>query len=308
MPLAPEYAALFAQLAEAPPAPSLHEMAPAEGREVYRAMRAVNPDLPVHKTEDTTIPGPLGNVPVRIYTPKGVGPFGVLVYFHGGGWVIGDTDTCDAVCREVCQLGDLVVISVNYRMAPEHIYPAAVEDCYAATQWAAANMSALNGNDKLGVAGESAGGNLSAVVALKARDEAGPAIAFQCLLYPVTDYDLTRASYADNGEGYLLETAAMQWFWETYCPNESSRHEPYASPLRAQDLSNLPPALVVTAEFDPLRDEGEAYADALNAAGGTAQAVRYDGLVHDFFGTAAMFECSRVGLLATIEQLQKHLN
>lgn len=307
MPLAAEYEALFAQLAEGPPMPALSDMTPAEGREMYRAMRPVNPELPIHDTRDIVINGPLGEIPLRIYTPQGAGPFGVLMYFHGGGWVIGDRDTCDAACREIATLGNLVVVSVDYRMAPEHVYPAAVQDCYAATQWAAENASALNGNGKLGVAGESAGGNLSAVVALQARDEAGPAIAFQCLLYPVVDCDLTRGSYAENGEGYLLETATMQWFWDTYCPDETARAEPHASPLRAESLANLPPALVVTAEFDPLRDEGEAYAAALTAAGGNARAVRYDGLVHDFLGMAAVFECSRPGLLATIEELKQHL-
>jgi acetyl esterase len=308
MPLAPEYAAMFAQLAEGPPAPALSDMTPAEGREMYRAMRPLNPELSIHKSEDLDIPGPDGAIPVRVYTPQGSGPFGVLVYFHGGGWVIGDCDTCDSVCREIATLGNLVVVSVEYRMAPENVYPAAVDDAYAATVWASTNMNRLNGNGKLGVAGESAGGNLSAAVALKARDEQGPAIAFQCLLYPVVDHDLTRPSYIENGTGYLLETASMQWFWDTYCPEAERRAEPYASPLRAQSLSDLPPALIVTAEFDPLRDEGEAFAAALTAAGGTAQAVRYDGLVHDFFATAAMFECSRPGFLATVETLKTQLN
>lgn len=317
MPLAPEYAALFAQLADAPPAPPLTAMPTSDAREMYRAMRPVNPALPINRCEDRTIAGPLGEIPLRIYTPAGSGPFGIVVYFHGGGWVIGDIDTGDAVCREFSHLGNLIVVSVEYRMAPEHVYPAAVDDCYAATQWVADNMKVLNGNGKLGVAGESAGANLAAVMALRARTDkgdenpqarqAGPSIAFQCLLYPVTDYDLTRPSYSENGEGYLLETATMAWFWDTYCPDPSSRIEPDAAPMRAPDLSNLPPALVVTAEFDPLRDEGEAYAQALSAAGNDAEAVRYDGLVHDFLATAATFECSRVGLLATIEELQKRL-
>ncbi len=309
MPLAPEYVAMFEQLAEQEPAPPpLWQLTPEQGREMYRAMRPLIDELPVHHVADQTISGTLGDIPLRIYTPEGDGPFGVLMYFHGGGWVIGDLDTGDAVCRQICTGASVVVVSVDYRMAPEDPYPAAVVDAYDATAWAGANMAALNGNGKLGVTGESAGGNLSAVVALKARDAAGPRIDFQCLLYPVVDCDMTRGSYADNGEGYLLETKSMAWFWDTYCPDAHRRKEPDASPIRAADLGNLPPALVVTAEFDPLRDEGMAYAAALNEAGTPAEAICYDGLVHDFFATAVMFECSRQGFEATLAAYRQHLN
>ncbi len=308
MPLAAEYVAMFEQLSEAEPAPPLWEMTPEQGREMYRMMRPVDPDLPIFKSEDQVIAGSQGDIPIRIYTPEGDGPFGILMNFHGGGWVIGDLDTSDALCRQLATLANIIVISVDYRMAPEAPYPAAVVDAYEATQWAADNMANLNGNGKLAVTGESAGGNLSAVVALKARDENGPKINFQCLLYPVTDCDMSRQSYADNGVGYLLELESMRWFWDTYCPDLDQRKEPYASPLLADDLSNLPPALIVTAEFDPLRDEGEAYADALNAAGTEATAVRYDGLIHDFMATANMFECSRKGLMATVGAFKQHLN
>ncbi len=308
MPLAAEYAAMFAELAAQEPAPPIYELTPAQGRELYRAMRPVIAELPVRDCEDRSITGTLGDIPVRIYTPEGDGPFGVLMNFHGGGWVIGDLDTADAICRQIATRAGVVVVSVDYRMAPEDPYPAAVIDAYDATRWAADNMAALNGNGKLGVIGESAGGNLSAVVCLKARDEGGPRINFQCLLYPVTDCDLSRASYVENGEGYILDTRTMQWFWDTYCPEPSKREESYASPLRAADLSKLPPALIVTAEFDPLRDEGEAYGEALKAAGTPATVVRYDGLVHDFMGTAVVFECSRQGLDATISVIKQHLN
>ena len=307
MPLAAEYQAMFAQLAEQDPAPGLWELTAVEGREMYSAMRPVNPDLAVHQVENKTIRGSLGEIPLRIYSPAGAGPFGVLMYFHGGGWVIGDLDTGDAVCRDLCTHGNLVVVSVGYRKAPEYIYPAAVNDCYDATCWAAEHTAELNGNGKLGVTGESAGGNLSAVMALKARDENGPQIDFQCLLYPVTDCDFSYPSYAENGEGYLLETQTMEWFWDYYCPFEDKREEPFASPIRAEDLSNLPPALVVTAEFDPLRDEGKAYADALAAAGNQVEYVCYDGLVHDFFATAAVFPCSRAGFDASLAQIKSAL-
>ena len=167
MPLAQEYAAMFEQLAAQEPGPALWDMSAAEGREMYRAMRPVVPELPVHRSEDRTISGTSGDIPARIYTPEGDGPFGILMYFHGGGWVIGDLDTGDAVCRELCTLAGVVVVSVDYRMAPEDVYPAAVDDCYDATVWAAANMAELNGNGKLAVTGESAGGNLAAVMCLR---------------------------------------------------------------------------------------------------------------------------------------------
>ena len=308
MPLAPEYAAMFEQLADQEPAPPLWEMTPEQGREMYRAMRPLVDELPIGSVEDQTIQGRLGDIPIRIYRPSTSGPHGILMNFHGGGWVIGDLDTSDAVCRQLAEQCDVIVISVDYRMAPEDIYPAAVDDCYDATCWAADQMQALNGNGKLGVTGESAGGNLSAVVCLKARDESGPKINFQCLLYPVTDCDMSRNSYAENGEGYLLELKSMVWFWDTYCPDPATREEPYASPIRATNLGNLPPALVVTAEFDPLRDEGMAYAEALDAAGTEATAICYDGLVHDFFATAAMFECSKAAFNATVSALKQHLN
>ena len=270
MPLAAEYQAMFAQLAEQPPAPPLWELSPAEARAMYNAMRPVNPEVATNDTREISIPGSLGAIPARIYTPSGSGPFGVLMYFHGGGWVIGDLDVGDAVCHELCSLANVVVVSVDYRMAPEHVYPAAVTDAYDATQWAATHAEELNSNGKIGVIGESAGGNLSAVVALKARDEGGPSVDFQCLLYPVTDIDMSRQSYQDNGEGYILETPAMTWFWDTYCPDPAQRKEAYATPLNAESLANLPPALIITAEFDPLRDEGKAYADALTQAGNQA--------------------------------------
>jgi len=292
MPLAPEYEAMFAQLAETP-APPLASLPPAQGREIYRMMRPVNPDLPIGKVEDRRIPGPGGEIPIRIYTPAGGGPKGVFVNFHGGGWVIGDLDTADAMCRSLAEAAGCIVVSVDYRLAPEHVYPAAVEDAYAATCWAAEQNRAIGGNGRLGVGGESAGGNLAAVVSLKARDEKGPRIDFQLLAYPVVDHDMSRQSYADNGTGFLLETDTMRWFWDTYCPNTAQRAEPDASPLLAADHRNLPDALVLTAEFDPLRDEGEAYAAVLERAGNRVEVIRFDGLVHDFLATAGIFEVSR---------------
>ncbi len=308
MPLSPEYQAMFEQLAAADPAPPLWEMTPEQGREMYRLARPVINELPIGNVVNQNIPGPKGEIPIRIYFPKEAGTFGTLLYFHGGGWVIGDLDTCDAVCREISVLSNVTVVSVDYRMAPEDIYPAAVDDCYAALEWVKENEDLLKANGKLGVAGESAGGNLAAAMTLKCKDLDGPKIDFQCLLYPVTDCDLTRQSYKDNGQGFLLETRSMLWFWATYCPNKEKRRESYASPLRSTDLSGLPNALVVTAEFDPLRDEGEAYAKELEKAGVRVKYVCYEGMVHDFFSTANAFESSRSGLLETIETIKAELS
>ena len=291
MPLAPEYQAMLAQLAEQP-GPAITELSATEAREVYRMMRPVDESIAVGSVTNRTAPGPAGDIALRIYAPAGAGPFPVFVNFHGGGWVIGDLDTADAACRGLCNAASCVVVSVDYRLAPEHAFPAAVDDAYAATCWAAEHQAELNGNGRLAVGGESAGGNLAAICCLKARDESGPDIDFQLLLYPVVDADMTRGSYIENGEGYVLETGTMHWFWDHYCP-EAERANPHASPLRAASHANLPPALVVTAEFDPLRDEGELYAEALRGAGGVAEARRYDGLVHDFFATAQLFDASR---------------
>ncbi len=292
MPLAPEYEALFAQLA-AEPSPKLSELSPAEGREMYRLMRPLNPEVPVGSVEERTIPAQGREIPARVYRPDGEGPFGILMNFHGGGWVIGDLDTSDAVCRRMSSDADCLVVSVDYRLAPEHPYPAAADDAWAATCWAAEHARELGGSGRLGVFGESAGGNLAAVVCQRARDRNGPDIHFQLLAYPVVDHDLSRPSYAENGEGYLLETETMGWFWDRYCPDPARRAEPDASPLLAGSLAGLPPAMVLTAQFDPLRDEGLAYAEALAAAGVPVEAVCFDGLVHDFLATAELFPCSR---------------
>mgnify|MGYP001816318944 CR=1 FL=1 len=296
---------MFTALA-AEPRPKISDLSPVEGREMYRVTRAVNPELSIGSVEDRQIETDVGGIPIRIYRPAAEGPLPLLMNFHGGGWVIGDLDTADAVCRRVAEAAGCIVISVDYRLAPEHPYPAAVEDAYAATCWAAANAEALGGSGKLAVMGESAGGTLAAVVCQRARDEAGPQIDFQLLAYPVIDHDLSRASWEENGEGYLLEKSTMVWFWDQYCPPER-RSEPAASPLLAESLADLPPAVVLTAEFDPLRDEGKAYADALAAAGVSAKLINFDGLVHDFLATAELFRCSKSAIDQTVAELRQGL-
>ena len=243
--------------------PPIHEQEPEAVREANRLPPAV-PGAPMANVEDRAIPGPGGDIPVRIYQPTNATDHSLLVWYHGGGWVIGDLDGADVTCRELAARSGSVVVSVDYRLAPESRYPAAHEDCYAATVWAAEHAAELGADaSKLAVGGDSAGGNLAAVVSLRARDEDGPAIGFQLLVYPVTDHDYGTDSYRDNADGYLLTRDGMVWFWDHYLGPDGDGSHPHASPLRAEDLSGLPPAHVITAEYDPLRDEGEAYAKRL---------------------------------------------
>ncbi|MEK7215994.1 MAG: alpha/beta hydrolase [Chloroflexota bacterium] len=258
----------------------------------------------VMKVEDRAIPRPGGTIPVRIYTPPLAGALPALVYFHGGGFVVGDLDTSDFVCRLLNEWARCVVVSVDYRMAPEHVFPAAVEDCYAATAWVAEHASELRVDPtRIAVGGDSAGGNLAAVVALMARDEGTPQLVFQYLAYPVTDTNFETASYRDNAEGYGLGLARMRWFWDQYVPDAGQRNNPLAAPLRAESLAGLPPALVATAEFDPLRDEGEAYARRMAEAGVKVELRRYDGLIHGFLGQTASFAAARGAFIDSVAAL-----
>ena len=303
MPLDPVTEAVLAEMARAE-APPLHELPPEAAREMYSQMQPPAPEIAVGSVEDRTIPGPAGEIGVRIYRPEGAGPFPLHVHYHGGGWVIGDLDTHDADCREICSGAGCVVVAVDYRLAPEHPFPAAPEDCYAATCWAAEHAAELGAKPgPVTVGGDSAGGNLAAVVSLMARDRSGPAIALQLLIYPVTDAAMDTQSYRDNGEGYLLTADGMQWFWNQYCPVDA-RTDPLASPLHAADLSGLPPALVMTAEYDPLRDEGEAYGARLQAAGVPTDVQRFDGLIHGFFSQTRMIPAGRAGIDAAVAALR----
>lgn len=286
MPLDPQVKAVMEQLAALgfPPA---HTVSPEQARANGRARpRARGPE--VVRIEDRAIPGPDSELPVRIYTPTGTGPFPSLVWFHGGGWVVGDLDTADATARHLTVGSNCVVVSVDYRLAPETKFPGPAEDCYAATQWVMQNAASINADpSKLAVGGDSAGGNLATAVCLMSRDRRGPALAFQLLVYPVTDHNFTTESYRSNAEGYQLSRDGMIWYWNHYLRSDADSSNPYACPLRATDLSGLPPASVITAEFDPLRDEGEAYAHRLQAAGVPTTCTRYDGMIHGFFGMAA---------------------
>ncbi len=284
MPPTPETQGLLAML-EQQGGPDISEQTPEEARamiEGFAMMQAGAPEPA--RVEDRTVPGPGGDIPVRIYASAGDN-LPVVMYFHGGGWVIGNIGSHDGTCKQLlAEIGEAAVVSVDYRLAPEHKYPAAADDCYAAAAWVAENGAEIGvDGSRMAVCGDSAGGNLSAVVSQMARDKGGPAIAAQVLHVPVTDHNYDYPSYSENAEGYLLTRASMVWFWDHYLPNAGSGQEAYASPLQAGDLSGLAPALIQTAEFDPLRDEGEAYGAAIEAAGGEVTVHRYDGVIHDPF-------------------------
>jgi acetyl esterase len=264
----------------------LEEGTPTEARAIGKAWAAMAGPAPaMARSDDYQVPVNGGAITVRVLVPP-QGARGVVVYLHGGGWVIGRIDEFDTLARKLAERTSCAVVLVDYRLAPEHPYPAAVDDCYAALEWTAARLEEITGRDHvpLMVAGDSAGGNLAAVMALRARDHSGPSIALQVLIYPVTDADFERPSYLDPDNQLILTRDAMVWFWDLYSPDVARRVEPDASPLRAASLDGLPPAVVMTAEYDVLRDEGKAYADRLKEAGVPVDFQRYAGQTHGFFG------------------------
>ncbi len=265
----------------------VHSTTPIELRKLYENSTELPfPAEPVARVEERSAPGPAGNVPVRVYAPDADAAGPPVVFLHGGGWVIGNLDTHDGAARKLANASGCTVVSVDYRLAPENPFPAAAEDCYAAAQWVSDHAEQLGARPgPIALVGDSAGGNLAAVTALMARDRSGPEVAQQVLVYPVIDCDFERPSFLENAEGYLLTRDVMMWFWDQYVPDESRRRDPYVRPLSA-DLAGLPPALVITAEYDPLRDEGEAYAESLQAAGVKVTCTRYDGMIHGFFSFA----------------------
>jgi acetyl esterase len=298
MALDPGAAALLQQMAQTG-APPIHQLPVPEARRMMQMMVAAAPRPQVGRVEDRAIPGPAGEIPVRIYWPRSGQRVGLVVYYHGGGWVLGDLETHDATCRRLANASDCIVVAVDYRLAPEHKFPAAVEDCYAAALWAAENAASLGVDAaRVAVAGDSAGGNLAAVVSLLGKQRGGPPLAHQALICPVTDFDFQRPSYQENAEGYLLTRQAMEWFWRQYLNDDAEGADPLASPLRAPDLRGLPPATVITAEYDPLRDEGEVYAERLAQAGVPTTCVRYLGQIHGFISLEHLLPAGRQALLA----------
>lgn len=237
---------------------------------------------PVEFVRNLGIPGPRGEIPIRVYRPD-VQDAPVVVFYHGGGWVLGTLDSIDGVCRELANRSDCVVVSVDYRLAPEHPFPAGVDDAVTALEWVAEHAGSFDGDaSRLGVAGTSAGGNLAAVTALSVREFGGPTLSHQSLLYPITNHAFDTDSYDENGDGPLLTRADMEWFWNRYLRSPVDGRNPFASPLRASDLSGLPPATVITCGHDPLRDEGIAYVERLVDAGVDVDHDHYPGMAHGF--------------------------
>jgi len=260
----------------------------------------------VAQVRDLTIPGPAGPVPARAYRPDAGESLPVLVYFYGGGWSLGTLDTSDAVCRMIANAARCVTVAVGYRLAPEHKFPAAVEDCYAGTAWVAGHATELGGDPaRLAVGGDSSGGNLAAAVTLLARERRGPALVHQLLVYPNTDYRADTPSMREMTDPLFFNPRSVAWYWGMYLASDSDGENPLASPLRAADLSGLPPATVITAEYDPLRDEGERYAERLAAAGVPAELIRYDGMMHGFFTMVGTLDVARTAVAAAADRLAK---
>lgn len=285
MPLNPQVQALLAMMAQAPQ-PDFTTMTAAEVRAVSDTPMAFAPPPEVAQVRDLSLPLDGRTLSARLYVPKGAGSNPPLVvFYHGGGWVIGTLDTHDATARALCVASGAAVLSVAYRLAPEHPYPLPVEDCFDALCWAARNGDALGVDaGRLAVAGDSAGGNLAAAVAILARDRGGPALRHQCLVYPVADRDFSLPSYVENGGGEaFLSTAMMAWFWDCYLGQTPVEQATLAAILRHPDLAGLPPAGIFTAEFDPLRDEGLAYAARLAESGVSVQSHMAPGMIHGFF-------------------------
>lgn len=294
--------------------PPTHLLTPQEARTAYSERRFYSqPDAPdMGLVEDISIPGPASTLKLRSYRPLKSDPkdiLPVLVYYHGGGCVIGDLDTHDVLCRELSNLAHIAVLSVDYRLAPENPFPAAADDCIAATQWIHehANQLHIDAN-KIAVGGDSAGGNLAAVVCIALRDNNDFKPVFQLLIYPMTDARAQTPSMTSNGQGYLLTKDAVAYYHNHYMPNHADRLDWKASPLLAKDLSHLPPALVITAGYDPLRDEGLDYADKLSSAGVPTQYICFERQIHGFILMGRILDEANTAVKMCAQALRDHLN
>lgn len=273
---------------------------------VDRAERFYGDPEPVDRVEPLTVDGAAGPLRARLYAMDSAAPLPVAVYFHGGGWVLGDIDSHDKGVRAITAAARCLSVSVDYRRAPEHPFPAAAEDCFAALRWVAANAARLGGDpERIAVAGDSAGGNLAAVSALTARDSGGPALAFQLLIYPVVDSDLDGGTYATLGDAPVLDRARMAYFWDSYVPDPARRSDWRCAPLRAARHAGLPPALVIGAGVDPLFGEGAAYAEALRAAGVEAKHLAFPRMTHAFFQAPGILDDARAAVDAAGAALRR---
>jgi acetyl esterase len=298
MPLHPQAAAFLDQLKKLNVPPMETTPIDLTRRALVLASAVKKAPANLARVETRSITGPDGeSLELRIYWPHGSRSFGACLYFHGGGWVLNSIDTHDDVVRRFAEASGCVFVSVNYRKAPEHKYPAAIEDAWTALNWVANHAAELQVDPKrIAVSGDSAGGNIAAALCLMTRDRKGPPISYQVLIYPITDCDFERPSYLENADGYFLTRSQMQWFWQHYVTTPEQMREPYASPMRAESLRGLPPAFILTAEFDPLRDEGEAYANALRQAGVNVELHNYHGLIHAFIKRVDQFDAAETAI------------
>jgi acetyl esterase/lipase len=295
MRLDPQLQAIRERL-EREPSPRLYTMPIEDARaaDLASIQAGAGQGEPVGNIHERTIPGPAGGQRIRVYQPAGEGPWPVLVYYFGGGWSLGTLDTCDGVCRMLTNAAPCVTVAVSYRLAPEHKFPAAVADCYSGAAWVAAHASEFRGDPaRVAVGGDSSGGNLAAAVTLLAREKGGPVFAHQLLVYPNTDFQSATTSLREASDAYFFNAKAVEWYWGMYLAREEDGVNPLASPLRVASLAGLPPATVITAEYDPLRNEAEAYAARLAEAGVPVDLTRYSGVVHGFFTMIGVLDVAR---------------
>ena len=307
MPVDANLAAMLDAMAGADPV-ELSDMSVDEARSMMGMLALVDGEPePVAEVTDRVVPGPGGDIPVRVYRgPAGDEPLGILVWYHGGGWVIGDLDSADTTARKLAGRAGIVVVSVDYRLAPEHPFPAGPDDCWAVLEWVVAHGTELGGDPtRLAIGGDSAGGNLSAVTAVAARD-AGIALRHQLLVYPATDLTLSSPSITTNGEGYLLTGKAMKWFGDHYLQGQDPT-DPKVSPAYTPDLAGVAPATVYTAEFDPLRDEGNAYAEQLAGADVPTELICWPGMIHGFFALSTVTPVTNQAIDAASARLRTAL-
>ena len=305
MPLDPAVKLLLDQTAAAG-GPTLRDAGVEQGRVMMQTLAMMEGDpIDVAHVEALTL---AGTIPARAYAATKDGPRPIIVWYHGGGFVIGDLETADRTCRKLATHTGALVVSVDYALAPERPFPAGPNDCFDALRWVIDNAATIGGDpSRVAVAGDSAGGNMAAVTAIRARDE-GISLRFQLLVYPVTDCTMTSTSYTENAEGYLLTADSMDWFINHYLSGGADPKDPRVSPLFADDLRGLAPALVITAEFDPLRDEGEAYAERLKDAGSEVELKRFDGQIHGFFGMGAVIPTANDAVALAAQRLTSALS
>jgi acetyl esterase len=287
--------------------PQLYTLSVAQAREADLASirAAAGAPEPVAEVVDTTLPGPAGDLPVRLYRPAADRPLPTLAYYFGGGWTLGSIDTSDGICRSLANAAGCLVVTVGYRLAPEAKFPAAVHDCYAALRWITRSAAELGADPaRLAVGGDSAGGNLAAAVTVLARDRGEVDLVGQLLVYPNTDYLSDTASLRENQDPWLFNHESVAWYWRQYLASPEDGRDPLASPLRAADLRGLPPALVITAEYDPLRDQAEQYAQRLADAGVPVRLSRYPGMIHGFFAMAGALDAGKVATAEAADQLR----